>query len=52
MPMNERLGEAQVRFPEQLLKELETSGPRYTSCPAADRLREPFDGAPGPTGRR
>lgn len=41
--MNGHLEEAQVRFPEQLLKELDTPGPRYTSYPTADRFREPFD---------
>jgi oxygen-independent coproporphyrinogen-3 oxidase len=41
--MNERLEQAQLRFPEALLKELDTPGPRYTSYPTADRFREPFD---------
>lgn len=41
--MNEHIEEAQVRFPEQLLKELDTPGPRYTSYPTADRFSEPFD---------
>lgn len=41
--MNEHIEEAQVRFPEQLLEELDTPGPRYTSYPTADRFSEPFD---------
>ena len=41
--MNEPTDAAQVCFPESLLKELDTPGPRYTSYPTADRFKEPFD---------
>jgi oxygen-independent coproporphyrinogen-3 oxidase len=41
--MNEPIEETGGRFPQQLLRELDTPGPRYTSYPTADRFREPFD---------